>query len=135
YNDGFIVRIKDEEATIWMEGLYGPNGLLAGRKARHKSSRNAATLNAIDLQSHEITGKPEAIHHPDGIEALGSGAYLLATWDGMVHLVEADGSKHLLLDTRDAGANAADIDYIPEQNLLLVPAFSANKVVAYELSR
>src|SRR5690606_34934689 len=134
-NVGFIVRISGEEATIWMEGVDGPNGLLADGNALLMASWNAATLNAIDLQSQEITVKAEGIEHPDGIEAVGDGAYLVSTWDGMVHLVEADGSKHLLLDTRDAGANAADIDYIPEQNLLLVPAFSANKVVAYELSR
>ena len=134
-NAGLIVRISGEELTIWMEDVDGPNGLLADGGALLMASWNAGTLNAIDLQTKEITVKAEGIEHPDGIEAVGDGAYLVSTWDGMVHLVEADGTKHLLLDTRDAGANAADIDYIPEQNLLLVPAFSANKVVAYELSR
>jgi hypothetical protein len=53
----------------------------------------------------------------------------------MVHLVDVDGNKTLLLDTRESGSNAADIEFIRDKNLLLVPAFSANKVVAYELSR
>lgn len=134
-NAGFIVRISGEEATVWMDSVNGPNGLLADGGTLLMASWEAGTLNAIDLQSQEITVKAEGIEHPDGIEAVGDGAYLVSTWDGMVHLVNADGSKHLLLDTRDAGANAADIEYIPEQNLLLVPTFSANKVVAYELSK
>lgn len=134
-NAGFIARISGEAATIWMDSVDGPNGLLADGSVLLMASWNSGTLNAIDLQTQEVTVKAEGIEHPDGIEAVGDGAYLVSTWDGMVHLVEADGSKHLLLDTRDAGANAADIEYIPEQNLLLVPAFSANKVVAYELSR
>jgi sugar lactone lactonase YvrE len=132
---GLIVRISGEEATIWMDSVDGPNGLLADGGALLMASWNSGTLNSIDLQTKTVTMKAEGIEHPDGIEAAGDGAYLVSTWDGMVHLVEADGSKQLLLDTRDAGANAADIEYIPEQNLLLVPAFSTNKVVAYELSR
>lgn len=132
---GIIVKVSGEEATIWMDSVDGPNGLLADAGALLMASWNAGTLNSINLQTKAITVKAEGIEHPDGIKAVGGGAYLVSTWDGMVHLVEADGSKHLLLDTRDADANAADIEYIPEQNLLLVPAFSANKVVAYELSR
>ncbi|HEY8512950.1 MAG TPA: PQQ-binding-like beta-propeller repeat protein [Cyclobacteriaceae bacterium] len=134
-NAGFIVKISGEEATVWMQGVDGPNGLLADGGTLLMASWAAGTLNAIDLQSQETTVKAEGIEHPDGIEPVGDGAYLVSTWDGMVHLVNADGSKHLLLDTRESGANAADIEYIPEQNLLLVPAFSANKVVAYELSK
>lgn len=134
-NAGLIVRISGEELTVWMDSVDGPNGLLADGGSLLMASWNAGTLNAIDLQTQEISVKAEGIEHPDGIEAVGGGAYLVSTWDGVVTLVEADGTKHVLLDTRSEGANAADIEYIPEQNLLLVPAFSANKVVAYELSR
>jgi hypothetical protein len=42
------------------------------------------------------------------------------------------GETHLLLDTNES-SQTADIGYIPEENLVLVPTFFSNKVVAYKL--
>src|SRR5690606_37193686 len=56
-NAGFIVRISGEEATVWMDSVNGPNGLLADGGTLLMASWEAGTLNAIDLQSQEITVK------------------------------------------------------------------------------
>tara|TARA_R110002020_G_scaffold460275_4_gene678720 strand:- start:670 stop:1554 length:885 start_codon:yes stop_codon:yes gene_type:complete len=68
----------------------------------------------------------------DGLVILGNGNYLASRWAGEIYLVNGD-SQTLLLDTKDAESNTADIGFIPEDNIVLVPTFFKNKVVAYKL--
>jgi hypothetical protein len=44
-------------------------------------------------------------------------------------------SKELLLDTSAEEIGAADIEYISEKNLLLIPTFFKNGLTAYELEK
>ena len=134
-NVGFIVRISGEELDMWADSLDGPNGVLADGENLLMASWNSGTLNVIDPATKAVSQKAGGIEHPDGIVSVGDGSYLVSTWDGMVHHVDPDGEVTQLLDTRESGINAADIEFIKERNLLLVPAFSGNKVVAYELTR
>lgn len=46
---------------------------------------------------------------------------------------QKNGDVKVLLNTKEQKINAADIDYSPELNLLLVPTFFANKISAYEI--
>lgn len=59
--------------------------------------------------------------------------FIISNWNGEINHVSANGQVRKLLDTKTEKINAADIEYIAEQNLLLVPTFFANKVVAYEV--
>jgi hypothetical protein len=93
------------------------------------------TFNSMDLTSKAATVKADSIENGDGIEALGDGSYLVSSWNGMIHHIAADGTKSLILDTRADSVNSADIEFIQEQNLLLVPTFFKNKVVAYDLKK
>lgn len=132
---GMIAKIENGQAQIWMDSLAGPNGLLAVDGGLMTALWDEKTLNTINLESNEISPLADGIENPDGIEALGGGDFLVSSWNGMIHLVEQDGSKTLLLDTRAGEINAADIEYIEEKNLVLVPTFFKNKVVAYHLER
>jgi hypothetical protein len=49
--------------------------------------------------------------------------------------VNEEGQRWEVLNTREEKINAADIDYILRDNLLLVPTFFDNRVVAYEVRR
>ncbi|MEN2281866.1 ATP-binding protein [Algoriphagus sp. SE2] len=68
----------------------------------------------------------------DGLIILDGGNFVATRWAGEIYFVSGDGET-LLLDTKDAGSNTADIGFIPEENLVLVPTFMKNKVVAYKL--
>ena len=94
-------------------------------------------MNTVDLtlSDKQVTLKTDGIENADGVEAIGNGEYLVSSWNGMVHHIASDGKRTMVLDTRADSVNAADIEYVSERNLLLVPAFFKNKVVAYELSR
>lgn len=52
---------------------------------------------------------------------------------GEIYLIQ-DGEAVKLLDTTSEESNTADIGYIPEDNLVIVPTFFKDKVVAYKLS-
>jgi DNA-binding beta-propeller fold protein YncE len=68
----------------------------------------------------------------DGLIILGDGNFIASRWAGEIYFVSGDGET-LLLDTKDAGSNTADVGFIPSENLVLVPTFMKNKVVAYKL--
>ncbi|MEB2780209.1 ATP-binding protein [Algoriphagus sp. C2-6-M1] len=68
----------------------------------------------------------------DGLVILGDGNYIASRWAGEIYFVSSDGET-LLLDTKDAESNTADIGFIPGDNIVLVPTFFKNKVVAYKL--
>jgi sugar lactone lactonase YvrE len=68
----------------------------------------------------------------DGLKSNGEGSYFISDWKGKIQLVSTDEKPVLLLNTSEQGINAADLEYIPSQKLLLIPTFSNNRVVAYK---
>lgn len=132
--NGTLYVIENNTLSAWKEGLAGPNGLLADNGKLLTLLWNSKNVNTIDMATKEITAHTDSIDNPDGIEALGGGAYLVSSWNGMVHHIDADWKKTLILDTRADSLSAADIEYIPSKNLLLVPTFFKNKVMAYTVN-
>lgn len=132
---GQILVLENGKLTKWIENLQGPNGLFAEGNEILTVLWDAKTLNTIDPSSKQLTVKTDSIENGDGIEAIGNGEYLVSSWNGMVTHIGSDWKKTLVLDTRADSASAADIEYIQEKNLLLVPTFFKNKVIAYELQR
>jgi hypothetical protein len=77
----------------------------------------------------------EGINHGDGIAFTRiPGYYLVSDWGGEVYIINPDNSKVSVLNTKAIEMNSADISFIPELNLLLVPTFYKNCVIAYTLS-
>jgi hypothetical protein len=96
---------------------------------------NGKTVNTVDPSNKQITIQADSIENLDGIESMGDGAYLLSSWNGMIHYLDKDWKNVMVLDLRGDSINSADIEYIKEKNLLLVPTFFHNTVRAYEVSR
>jgi sugar lactone lactonase YvrE len=134
-NTGIIYVIDGGKLSKFMENVESANGLLAENNQLIVLGFQSQKLSIVDLTTKQVTVKVDSIENGDGLEAVGDGTYLASSWNGMVTHVSADGTKTVLLDTRADEVNAADIEFIAEKNLLLVPAFFKNKVVAYELSR
>jgi sugar lactone lactonase YvrE len=132
---GTILVIEKGKLSTWMEKVDGPNGLLAEEGSMLMLSWNAKTLNSIDLVSKAVSVKTDGIENPDGIEAIGDGAHLVSSWNGMINYISPEWKKTLVLDTRADSLSSADIEYIQEKNLLLIPTFFKNKVMAYELTK
>ena len=69
----------------------------------------------------------------DGIKALGENRYLVSDWKGKVQMIQKGQAPVVLIDTSAQKVNAADFEYIPEKNLVIIPTFFNNRIVAYQL--
>lgn len=131
---GTILKLENGVLSVWVEGVPGVNGLLAQGPDVQMVSFAQGVFNTIDANK-QITLRSDSLDNGDGLEALEEGGYLVSSWNGMVHYVSPDWKNTVLLDTRADSVSAADIEYIPEKRLLLVPTFFKNKVVAYDVSK
>jgi DNA-binding beta-propeller fold protein YncE len=130
-----IFQISNGVVSNWLsEGLNAPNGLLVDGDRLLLASMGSQDFAAINLATKEINVISDSIYAGDGIARVGiPGHFLVSDWNGQVFMIYPDGSKVTLLDTREEETGAADIDFILENNLLLVPTFYKHTVVAYKL--
>ena len=134
-----IIQLQDGKVTTWMSDstLQRPNGLLAEDDRILLASAGGGFLAPINMsdkrvEDHWIDNIPSA----DGIIKTEDGNYIVSTWQGEVHYVDPENnSSQKLLDTKAQEINSADIGYIPSEDLLLVPTFNDNRVVAYKVTK
>jgi len=130
---GRIYRIKAGRATVWIDGgLAGPNGLLSETNRLLVLSNSQGTIYSIDYQTKAIRQWVKIGGSLDGIVACGKD-YLVSNYLGEVWYLTAAGQLTRLTDTRADGVQAADIGFIPDRKLLLIPTFSENSLTAYEI--
>ena len=115
-------------------GSSRPNGLYIEENRVLLTCSESRELKIIDI----TTGEPETvtteIGRGDGVEYTGrEGYYLTSSWSGELFLILPDFSKISLLKTSDQGINSADIAFNIEKQVVYVPTFFDNRVVAYEL--
>lgn len=125
----YLIRDGKVEVVVKSDKVTGVNGLYVNEGILYAGLQDRVV--SINLKTKEVK---DYILNTGGIDGLvpdGHGNYLISDWLGSVHLINPAQDKIRLLST--APVNAADIDYIIEKKLLLVPTFSDNRVVAYEL--
>ena len=129
-----VYRLRGNKAEVWLEKdhFQKPNGLLAHQGRFYLMDMNAGIFYEVDKESKELRTIAQGLVGGDGIVPHGEG-FIISDWNGAINYVSADGKVEKLLDTKADKVNAADIAYIPARNLLLVPTFFANKLVAYEV--
>jgi sugar lactone lactonase YvrE len=130
-----IYKYSNGRVTDWLaEGLNGPNGLYMDGDRLLVASQGSNDLASVDLRTKEKIVLTENVNRGDGIIFSGiPGYYFLSDWSGEIFMINPDYSKSSLLNTRDQESNTADIEYHQGLNLLLVPTFNKNCVVAYKL--
>jgi hypothetical protein len=126
-----IYRIFEDKAEPWLEDpeIKSPNGLFVENDMLMIGCNKIVLAGIRDKKIYPFLDKTGGI---DGLEGTGDGHYLFSDWMGHVYLTDADKKIEKILDTTPEGINAADIEFIPEKRLLLVPTFGDNRVVAYE---
>ena len=133
-NTGNIHLLSSGTASVWATTEGGPNGLLYDGEKMMMATFGAGNFNEIDFTTQEVKAVVDSIPGGDGVVKVGAD-FLVSNWNGEVYYVNAAYEKKKILDTKEAGSNAADIEFIASSNTLLVPTFFANKVVAYKLTR
>ncbi len=129
-----LFELKDGQLSVVLEGDLGrPNGLFAEADRLLMITSNSSQLLSIDKKTKTSTVLVDSLGHGDGIVPVGNGDYLASSWRGELFYITSNWQRTQLMDTREAAINAADIDYVIAKNLLLVPTFFDNRVVAYRL--
>ena len=131
-----IYKYSNGRITEWLtEGLNGPNGLLVDGNRLLLASQGSNDFATIDFETKTRKVVTEGVNHADGIAFTGiQGYYLVSDWGGEIYMINPDFSKVSLINTKEQKWNSADIDFVPEFNLLLVPTFFKNCIIAYKLS-
>ena len=70
----------------------------------------------------------------DGLKKIRKGTYIVSDWKGKTQLISKNKHPIVLLDTTNKKINAADLEYIPDKRLIIIPTFFDNRVVAYKLT-
>lgn len=131
---GSVYKLSQGKINLVTEKLQGSNGILIEKDRLLLGTWGNESLTAYNFASGKLTILADSLTQPDGIEAVGDGGYLVSSWKGIVHYVSPDGKTSELLNTTKDSVGTADIDYIQDKKMLLVPTFFKNKVVAYKLN-
>ncbi len=112
-----------------------PNGLFIEESRVLLTSSGSSDLKVIDKNTGTFKTVTTDIGHGDGVEFTGKeGHYIVTSWSGEVFLVLPDFSRISLLKTSDQNINSADIGFDRKKQVVYVPTFFDNRVVAYHLS-
>jgi sugar lactone lactonase YvrE len=119
--------------TPWLDfdGYTGINGMLFFEGSLYVGSDQG--LLAVLPETKEVSLAIPLSGGIDGLKTLSDGRFIVSDWKGKIQVIAPDREPVVLQDTSDMKINAADMEYIAEKKLLLVPTFFDNRVVAYGL--
>jgi hypothetical protein len=132
-----IYEFRDNQINILIDSaIQNPNGLLVEDGSLLVLKMRESILVSINLSTKEITTINKNMGAGDGIVSTGNaGEYLVSSWHGEVYFIPKEGKPESFINTISQEINAADIEFIADKNLLLVPTFFKNSVSAYSLQR
>jgi sugar lactone lactonase YvrE len=140
-----IWRLKDGAFEPWLanDELNGPNGLLpqgdklivasVGKLPGAGQKQELGSLLVVNLEDQSVSklGSGEPIGNLDGLQLLQPGIYLVTDWDaGVLYRVNAKGKADRLMKL---SKGSADLSYLPDKKIALIPIMLSNSLVAYAL--
>jgi hypothetical protein len=133
--DSRIYRFRDGAFDIFANaGIEQANGLWIHEGWLMVGNSGDGMLKRVELE----TGKMEDILSLgagilDGIRVDAEGNLLVSHWEGRVYRISPGGELVEILDAASQGWNTADFEFLPEENLLLIPTFTDNRVRAVRI--
>ena len=131
-----VWRVTEGQIEIWLtEGqVMDPNTLRIIDGRLYVGNSGFQQLNAYDLadKSMELITdfEPGFI---DGIRIIPGNGLLVSLWGGKLFHISGSGETTKLLDLKNQGIYIADFEYVHENNMVYIPGFFTNTVMAYEL--
>ncbi len=141
-----VYRLQNGRLDLWLKdpALQAPNGMLMhdgkllvggwGVLTEGFGTSTLGHLNTVDLNTREIKslGNGQPVANIDGLRADGKGNYLITDWMvGKLLRVSTDGSAKTLLTLTQG---SADIEYLQDKKLVLIPMMMHNTLRAYQLA-
>ncbi|MCG3203290.1 MAG: hypothetical protein NFCOHLIN_03231 [Gammaproteobacteria bacterium] len=141
-----IHRLYNGVFENWIEGsqLEGPNGLYAtdnklllgtwGVMKGGFATEVPGHIKVIDIATKAVTdfGSDKPIGNMDGIALMADGSVIATDWmAGSLMTVAQDGTVRQLLDLNQG---SADLEYIMNGSIAIVPMMADGKVIAYHIA-
>ena len=130
-----VYKLEQGQLFSWLDNVEAANGLKVLDEKLYIAAGDK--LLSIDLADQNKTINQVAVgfaERADGLEPIGNGDFLVSCWAGLLYKVSFDGEIRLLLDTRDAKLNTADIGWDANSRTLYIPTFFGNSVQAFRLT-
>lgn len=127
-----VYRLKQGAFDVWFDATdyQNPNGLWFQNEMVYLGVNNhVLEINPQSAKAKILISETGPI---DGLVKFDDNKrFIISDWAGAVTIIQPNKPNKLVFDTSTDKINAADIDYVPEMKLLLVPTFFANKITAY----
>ena len=129
-----VLILKNNKVDTWIDlNEYSkPNGLFMEEPDLLVGTADG--LLRINLNKKDIKMKIPNKGGIDGLKKIRKGEYIVSDWKGKTQLIGKNKHPIVLLDTTNKKINAADLEYIPDKRLIIIPTFFDNRVVAYKLT-
>ncbi len=131
-----IYKFTKGKVELWMENydLNKPNCAFIKDGLLYIGNSFDGGFKAIDLKTRKINVIARmGAGVIDGIRIDNRGNYIVSHWRGQLYKITKEGEMARILDTQKLGQNMAGIEYIKSKNLLIIPTFMGNRLVAYKL--
>jgi len=131
-----LYRVANGKFEVWFEDseIRNPNGLHVHHNKLIVGNNGDSSLKSIDLESKQVATICQlGAGIIDGIKTDSGGNYIVSHWEGKIYRITPSGQVTKLLDSTAPKINTADFDYVVEKNLLIIPTFTDNRVLAYKV--
>ncbi|RVT80042.1 ATP-binding protein [Flavobacterium sufflavum] len=125
-----IYRMKNGKSELYLENITNANGLKWINKNLYALA-DTELLKIDEKKNRTVVAK--GFEKPgDGVEQLKNGDFIVSCWAGLIYYVKANGEISTLQDVQGK-MNTADLGYNAKENVLYIPTFNHNSVIAYKL--
>ncbi|HZH70973.1 MAG TPA: hypothetical protein VFD91_00665 [Mariniphaga sp.] len=123
--------LRNGKLSEWMSGspLETPNGLFVEDGKLYIGDQSIFEANIRTKEIKEIIPDAGGV---DGLEKNNKNEFVFSNWPGRV-FIHRNGETVKLLDTTEQEIKTADLDYSFKLDLVLIPTFFDNRVVAYRI--
>ena len=132
--NNMIFKFSRGEIEIWLDhDIDKPNGLLIDNDKLIVGSSGDKSIKIISLKNKTIDKVIETNSGIDGLKITEKGDYIISYMQ-KISLIGKDCSIVEILNTADSKIWNTDFEYLSLKNLIIVPTFFNNKLIAYKLS-
>lgn len=130
-----LYRLKNGKIEKWLASpeVSVPNGLFIADSILYVGSTGDGTLKTVNVKTKEVRQLLKPDLGIDGLKPFHGKGFFFSDWAGKTVFTDLEETVSVLINTTDEKINAADIEFIPEKKLLLVPTFFDDRVEAYEV--
>ena len=128
-----IFRMVNDSVEDWLENdlLEAPNGLALFRDGNLAVGVKNSVLKVF-ISSKNVKTFVDETGPVDGIVRMEGSKFIISNWAGRV-LLASPSEKVVLYNKTEENKQTADLGYIPDKKIVLVPTFYDNRVVAVRI--